>query len=86
MKLVSDDLSDSAYSDYSCVDVGNLSPYGSIANGDIPLKVIGVRPVVELNDLEVMMSWHRRPNGIQPEDSRVMRIELLQNNLHNAFD
>ena len=66
-------------SEYPCINVGNLSPFGSIQNGDVPIKVIGLRPLPDGIDLEVMVEWQKRANGIQPESSRVMRVELLQN-------
>jgi len=68
------DSGDDNVSDY----IDNLKVYGSLEYGDIPLKVVGVRPVTEENDLEVMMSWHVRPDGVKPEDSRVMRFELIK--------
>jgi len=58
--------------------VDDLKVYGSLEYGDIPLKVVGVRPVTEENDLEVMMSWQVRPDGVKPEDSRVMRFDLIK--------
>jgi hypothetical protein len=58
--------------------VDELHIYGSLDYGDIPLKVVGVRPVEDENDLEVMMSWQVRPDGVKPEDSRVMRFDLIK--------
>jgi len=58
--------------------VDELNIYGSLDYGDIPLKVVGVRPVEDENDLEVMMSWQVRPDGVKPEDSRVMRFDLIK--------
>jgi len=52
--------------------------YGSLEKGDIPLKVIGIRPVKEENDLEIMISWKARENGVKPQSSKVMRIDLLR--------
>jgi hypothetical protein len=54
--------------------------YGSLDKDDIPAKVIGVRPVPELNDLEVLVSWKARKDGTQPDNSKVMRLDLLKKN------
>ena len=52
--------------------------YGSLEKGDKPLKVVGIRPVKEENDLEIMVSWMPRENGVKPYNSKVMRVELLK--------
>ncbi len=54
--------------------------YGSLEKDDIPAKVIGVRPVPELNDLEVLVSWKPRKDSSQPDNSKVMRLDLLKKN------
>jgi len=51
---------------------------GSLEKGDIPIKVIGIRPVKEHSDLEIMVNWKQRDNGIKPSDSKIMRIDLLK--------
>ena len=56
----------------------SISKLGSLENGDVPLKVIGARPVKEKRDLELMVSWKENDKGIKPQNSKVMRLELLK--------
>jgi len=54
------------------------SEHGSLEKGDIPSRVLGIRPVKEENDLEVLISWKVREDGAKPINSKVMRVEMLK--------
>jgi len=71
-----DDDDDEEEDDEDAMDV--LNQYGSLEKGDIPLKIIGIRPVLQEDDLEAMVSWYPRPNGFTPENSRVMRFDMMK--------
>jgi len=58
------------------------SEYGALEKGDIPLKVVGIRPVKEDKDLEIMISWKTRDDGVKPYNSKVMRIDLLKSGFY----
>ncbi len=58
------------------------SEYGALEKGDVPLKVVGIRPVKEDKDLEIMISWKTREDGVKPYNSKVMRIDLLKSGFY----
>jgi len=55
---------------------------GSFGEGDIPVRVLAAKPIPEEEDLELLVLWRRRPSGVQPEKSKIMRLEFLEKGYH----